>query len=152
MKTLVPRELACRPDVIDMGGDVPASEDTEPHRRETHDPGVAVVREVVGDVVLGVAATETDEVGRVTADDAEATRRWRCRLAPRKIKGWKKILQRPMKAMNRPMPAPTAMTSDCGMMRASHCRRPSKERKKNSQLASESRVSRTFGWRKLCKN
>ena len=53
----------------------PPSEDTEPHCGAAHHSGVAVVRQARVDVVLGVAATEADEVRGVTTDDEETARR-----------------------------------------------------------------------------
>ena len=72
----------------EKAANAPAREDAEPHRRETHDARVAVEGEVVRQVVLGQAAAEADEVGGVTADDAQTARRWFrvARLAPPAIR------------------------------------------------------------------
>jgi len=40
-------------------------------------------------------------------------------------------------AIYKPIPAPTAKTSDCGMIRASHCRKPNSDRMKNNQLGKD---------------
>ena len=50
-----------------------AKEDTEPHCGAAHHSGVAVVRQARVDVVLGVAATEADEVRGVTTDNSKTT-------------------------------------------------------------------------------
>ena len=55
----------------------PASEDTEPHRWAPHNSRVTVEREVVGEEVFGLAATETDKVGCVATDDEKTAGSWR---------------------------------------------------------------------------
>ena len=56
-------------------GYVPASEDTQPHRRKAENLGVAVTGEPV-EVVLRFATTDADEVRCVAADDAKTTGRY----------------------------------------------------------------------------
>ena len=58
-----------------QAGYVPASEDTQPHRRKAENLGVAVAGEAV-EVVLGLATTDADQVRRVAADDAKTTGRY----------------------------------------------------------------------------
>lgn len=61
--------------------------------------------------------------------------------------------------MNKPIPAPTAKTKDWGIMRASHCRRPSSDKMKKSQLPAisvpanfDTRLNKTHPSRKTAAN
>lgn len=103
---------------------IPSHEDTKPDRGVLQDAASTVASKCLAistyNPIFGFASTEDDKIDSVASDDAETSRSQTNKailvLSEIFIKVWWFVAY----AMNKPMPAPTASTSDWGIILASH--------------------------------